>query len=189
MKRTLIPVCLAALVLALSSCAAQEDPTPSASPTASPTVSASPENSPGTVTQVPSLTEQPMGTDSMLTDTAAQGVSSAADAHKAIEDIELELERLSEVEEAQVAIAGSSAAVALKFDSQYQGGIDDRLRDMVEERIKSVVSGVTNIGITDDADLMDQLKALGDRMEGAADMVEIQNEIDAILKKITPTKA
>lgn len=189
MKRTLIPICLAVLALALSSCAAQEEPTPSESPSASPTVSVSPEVSPEAVTQEPEMSAEPMGTDDMTTDETAQGVANVADAHKAIGDIELELERLSEVEEAQVAIAGSSAAVALKFDSQYQGGIDDRMKEMVEERIKGVVSGVTDVNITDDPDLLEQLKALGDRMEGAADMAEIQNELDAIIKKITTTKA
>lgn len=189
MKRKWIPICLAALLLTFTGCAAQEEPTPSESPSASPTVSVSPEVSPEAATQEPEMSAEPMGTDSMLTDTEAQGVSNVADAHKAIGDIELELERLSEVEEAQVAIAGSSAAVALKFDSQYQGGIDDRMREMVEERIKGVVSGVTDISITDDPDLMEELKALGDRMDGAADMAEIQNELDAIIKKIAPTKA
>lgn len=189
MKRTWITICLAALLLAFSSCAAQEEPTPSESPSASPTVSVSPEVSPETATQEPEMSTVPMGTDGVTTDEAAQGVANVSDAHKAMGDIEQELERLSEVEEAQVVIAGHSAAVGLKFDSQYQGGIDDRMKEMVEERIKGVVSGVTDISITDDTDLMEQLKALGDRMEGAADMAEIQNELDAIIEKMTSAKA
>lgn len=189
MKRTWITICMAALLLAFTGCAAQEEPAPSESPSASPTVSVSPEVSPEAATQEPEMSAEPMGTNDMTTDETAQGVANVADAHKAIGDIEQELERLSEVEEAQVVIAGHSAAVGLKFDNQYQGGIDDRMKEMVEERIKGVVSGVTEISLTDDADLMEQLKALGDRMEGAADMAEIQNELDAIIKKMTSAKA
>lgn len=188
MKKSLMTIGLMVLALALTSCATQEEPTPSPSPSASPTVSASPTASPE-MSQAPITSAEPMETDGLMTDSTATGVSASADARKAVEDIEEELERLSEVEEAQVAIAGHSAAVALKFDSQYQGGVDERMKEMVEERIKGVVSGITQVSVTDDAGLLEQLKVLGDRLEGAADMAEIQSELDAIIQKIDPTKA
>ena len=195
MKKAFIPMCLTAMLFLFSSCAGQKEPAATASPTSSPTASAAPQTtSPGAMaddlipdmdaagmpnaadaTTVPEASEQP----------AAQGVTTASDARKAIEDIEDELERLSEVDDAQVVIAGNDAAVALTFDSQYQGGIDDRLRGIVKERIAGVISGVENIAITSDKDLMDQLEALGDRLEGAADMADIQNELNAIISKIT----
>lgn len=187
MKKSLMTIGLMALLLAMTSCATQEEPTPSPSPSASPTVSATPTTTPE-MSQPPENSAAPDASDSPMIDAAATGVSTTADARKAIEDIEEELERLSEVEEAQVAIAGHSAAVALKFDSQYQGGVDERMREMVEERIKGVISGITDIAITDDADLLAQLKALGDRLEGAADMAEIQSELEAIISKINPAK-
>lgn len=188
MKKSLISIGLMALLLSLTSCATQEEPTPSQSPSASPTVSVSPTMAPA-ASQEPDASADPTGTDALMTDAASAGVTNAPDARKAAEDIEEELERLSEVEDAEVVLAGQNAAVALKFDSQYQGGIDDRMKQIVEERIKGVISGVTHISITQDADLMEQLKTLGDRLEGATDMAEIQNELNAIINKIDPTKA
>lgn len=201
MKRTLILASLAALLMVFTGCASQGSPSPTASPSASPATTTAPAaTNPGaamddlipeadttgmpdaagdSAPMSPSASEQP----------AAQGVTTASDARKAIEDIEDELERLSEVDDAQVVIAGNDAAVALEFDSQYQGGIDDRLRDIVKERIAGVISGVDNIFITADKDLMDQLEALGDRLEGAADMADIQNELNAIISKIKAAKA
>lgn len=165
-----------------------------ASPTASPTATTNPTDSPAEALDdmLPDMTTD--AGDEPLTPTAseqpaAQGVTSVSDARKAIEDIEDELERLSEVDEAQVVIAGNDAAVALEFDSQYQGGIDDRLREIIKERIGSVISGVNNIAITSDATLRDQLETLGDRLEGAADMADIQNELNAIINKINAAKA
>lgn len=204
MKKALIPMCLAAMLFAFSSCAGQEEPSPTASPSASPTTSTAPTapmtTSPGAMiddmlpdpdmTDMPSVTN---GTDNPMPASSeqpeAQGVTTVSDARKAIEDIEDELERLSEVDDAQVVIAGNDAAVALEFDSQYQGGIDDRLREIVKERIAGVISGVDNIVITSDRDLMNQLEALGERLEGAADMADIQNELNAIINKINTAHA
>ena len=68
-------------------------------------------------------------------DPEVTGVTTVSTARRAVEQIEDELERLSEVSDAEVVLAGNSAAVALKFDSQYKGGIDDRLTEIVKERI------------------------------------------------------
>lgn len=197
MKKALIPMLLLALMLTFTSCTRKEEPAPTASPTASPTATDMPMTSPDIMIDemLPDMTDEPgMGTDDPLTPSAsavpeAQGVTTVSDARKAIENIEDELERLSEVEDAQVVIAGNDAAVALEFDSQYQGGIDDRLREIVKERIGSVISGVDNIAITADKTLMEQLETLGDRLEGAADMADIQNELNAIINKINSAKA
>lgn len=117
-------------------------------------------------------------------DPEATGVTTVSTARRAVEQIEDELERLSEVSEAEVVLAGNSAAVALEFDSQYKGGVDDRLIEIVKERIGGVISGVTNIAVTADETLMDQLETLGERLEAASDMADIQNELNAIISKI-----
>lgn len=117
-------------------------------------------------------------------DPEATGVTTVSTARRAIEQIEDELERLSEVTDAEVVLAGDSAAVALAFDSQYKGGVDDRLTEIVKERISGVISGVTNVAVTADKTLMDQLETLGERLEAASDMADIQNELNAIIKKI-----
>lgn len=114
----------------------------------------------------------------------ATGVTTLSTARRAVEQIEDELERLSEVTDAEVVLAGNSAAVALKFDSQYKGGVDERLTEIVKERIGGVISGVTNIAVTTDKALMDQLNTLGERLETASDIADIQNELNAIISKI-----
>ena len=195
MKKALIPMCLLTLLLTFSSCASKQEPMTTTSPSASPTASATTQPE-GMIDEViPEMTHDPaMSTDDLIPPTAseqpaARGVTTVSDARKAIEDIEDELERLSEVDDAQVIIAGNDAAVALEFDSQYQGGVDDRLREIVKERIASVISGVENIAITTDMTLMDEIEALGDRLEGAADMADIQNELNAIINKINAAAA
>ena len=186
MKRILLTLCLLASCLSLTACMDSSAPV---TPTKSPTTQ---------VTTAPTdiiIEDAPMTTD-MLPDTGmtdepttsaapeAAGVTSVSDVRRAVERIEEELERLSEVDDAQVLLAGNSAAVALEFDDQYQGGIDDRLREIVQERIDGVISGVTNVVITQERSFMDQLEMLGDRLESATDLTEFQNELNSIINQI-----
>lgn len=199
MKRMFIPIILGLALAALTSCAADNTPMQTVSPTLPAT------QAPITL---PDTTNDGIGTDAG-TDSAltpggtnngesegglgttapeAQGVTSVSNARKAMEQIEDELERLSEVTDAQVVVAGNTAAVALQFDKQYQGGVDERLEKMVQERIKGVVSGITNVAVTQDTNVFDQLDKLGERMETASDMATIQSDLDAIVSKLK-TKA
>lgn len=190
MKKILIPMCLSvALLFALSSCASNSETLPeiSTSPMASTSPSASPEATNSMMPDVTTTDEAPNFTDTPMASEqpASAGITSATDARKAAEDIADELERLSEVTDAQVVIAGNDAAVALTFDSQYQGGIDDRLKEIVQDRIDSVITGVTNLAVTDDVGIMDQLETLGEKLENATDLTDVQNELNAIINKIT----
>lgn len=188
-KRLWLTLCLAAMLLSLAGCATAQEPMPSASPmtTASPSTAPEPTGDqlmPGT--ELPGEMNDANGTTAPSAGTmpAAQGVTSVSAARKASEEIEDELERLSEVTDAQVVLAGKNAAVALRFDSQYQAGIDDRMREIVKDRIDGIVSGIEKVAVTDSADIFDELNTLGDRLEGAADMTEIQNQLNAIINRI-----
>lgn len=191
MKKTLLAATLmAAAGLMLTSCATGAEPTPTESPSNSPMATESMQPSP-TESAMPMdpagmTAEDGMGLvpdESMAP--AAEGVTTAEDARRTVEQIEEELERLSEIDSAQVVIVGNTAAVALEFDDQYQGGLDDRLREIVRERVNGVISGVNVIEITDDMGLMDELEKLGDSLEGAADMDKLRTELDAIIQRIT----
>ena len=195
MKKILMTLTLLAAAALLSACASKPDMT-TATNSPEPTVSepAFPDMLPtatGILPQVQDgmnemldgLTGQP--TDMPAASPESTGVTSMDTARRVVEQIEDELERLSEVDDAQVVIAGNRAAVALEFDDQYKGGVDDRLRGIVRERIDSVISGVTDISITADATLMDALETLGERLDTMSDMTALENDLDAIIRKIT----
>lgn len=196
MKRFLLPISLLmALLLTLSGCANAQGTLPevSMSPTTTMTPRTSPmvtnNNLPGTnptndMTNTTDQLETPLATERP----SAAGVATVGDARKAAEEIEDELERLSEVRDAEVVIAGKTAAVGLKFDAQYQGGIDERFKKIVQERIDGVVTGVTSVAITADDTLRDEIDSLNDRLDGAADMTDIQNQLNAIINKIRATQ-
>lgn len=117
------------------------------------------------------------------------GVTSMDKAKRVIEQIEEELERLSEVDDAEVVIAGNKAAVGLEFDDQYKAGLDDRLRKIVKERIDGVISGISTVAITTDEGVTDAIESLGERLETMSDMTALQSDLDAIIKKINGMNA
>lgn len=199
MKKTLLTLSALGLVLVLGGCKSARDMT---TVTEQPTATASPSASPNITTVLPSATNAldgmgdmggMNGTDGVLPDATmipeSTGVTSMDRARRVIEQIEEELERLSEVDDAQVVIAGSKAAVGLEFDDQYKAGLDDRLRGIVKDRINSVISGISTVAITTDEGIMDAIESLGERLETMSDMNALQSDLDAIIKKINGVSA
>ena len=186
MKKILATLSLMLLCAAMTACTATANDMPMN--TTAPTVGVT--TAPSAMPTTDLATDlMPGVTDGMIDplaseDPEATGVTTVSTARRAIEQIEDELERLSEVTDAEVVLAGNSAAVALAFDSQYKGGVDDRLTEIIKERIGGVISGVTNVAVTTDKALMDQLDTLGERLETASDIADIQNELNAIISKI-----
>ncbi len=179
MKRTLLQAAaLLVCALALTACAAESEPMTSPSPTA------------GTATAQPSASAQPSPSD-MATQTAGQtespmamGVQDADMARRAAEELKNELEQLSEVTDAKVAIAGQQAAVGLTFDAQYQAGVTDRMRDMVKERLDGVVTGVTRLAVTDDPAQLETIGQLSEQLQNATDLTDIENKLSALINKM-----
>ena len=207
MKKTLLTLSALSLALMLGSCRAKQDmtsatsqPTTSASPTASPQVTMiAPGMTEGTTDTMDgadgmgNMTNGANGMDGILPGSTmipeSTGVTSMDKAKRVIEQIEDELERLSEVDDAEVVIAGNKAAVGLEFDDQYKAGVDDRLRKIVKERIDSVISGISTVAVTADKGIMDAIESLGERLDTMADMSALENDLDAIIRKINGANA
>jgi len=200
MKKTLLTLGVLSASLILTACTTGPDMT-TATNSPAPSASLSPEPMPEVTEVIPMIQNgmDEMGDamndaiDSVTGQPTAvpesTGVTSMDKARRVVEQIEDELERLSEVDDAQVVIAGDKAAVALEFDDQYKGGIDDRLRGIVKERIGTVISGISTIAITSDEAIMDTLEALGDKLDTMSNMTALQSDLDAIIRKINAAQA
>ena len=200
MKKTLLTLSVLALFAMLTGCKSATDMTTA---TSQPTNTMSPTPN---VTAVTPQTTTPM--DGMMDDAEGMldgaadvimpdatvipestGVTSTDKARRVIEQIEDELERLSEVDDAEVVIAGNKAAVGLEFDDQYKSGLDERLRKIVKERIDGVISGISTVAITADESVMDAIESLGERLDTMSDMAALESDLDAIIRKINGMNA
>ncbi|MGN1368565.1 MAG: YhcN/YlaJ family sporulation lipoprotein [Aristaeellaceae bacterium] len=214
MKKILLTLSALSLTMMLSACTSATDMT---TVTQQPTSTAAATQSPNVTTVLPSTnngvdgmdatdglngTDGTNGTGGMNGENGTDGVlpsgtvipestgvTSMDKARRVIEQIEEELERLSEVDDAEVVIAGNKAAVGLEFDDQYKTGLDDRMRKIVKERIDGIISGISTVAITADEGVMDAIESLGERLDTMSDMTALQSDLDAIIKKINGKNA
>ena len=156
MKKTwiLIAVCLTAMPL-FTACTKDAEILPMESPAASAAPTGTPTNAPTTPPTVtdddlmPSATEGAAGTDMTGTDTTGMGVTTVEDALRVSEQIADEVEKLSEIRDADAVVAGNIAIVAVEYDAQYQGGMTERLKSMITERVEMIDKAVTSVHVTD----------------------------------------
>ena len=200
MKKMLLTLTALSLAMALTGCKSATDMlTATSEPTS--TASATPNVTAVQPSPADSLMDGMMddamdgtnGMDGILPDSTivpeSTGVTTMDKARRVIEQIEEELERLSEVDDAEVIIAGNKAAVGVEFDDQYKAGLDDRLRGIIKERIASVISGISTVAITADETVMDAIESLGERLDTMSDMNALQSDLDAIIRKINGANA
>ena len=151
-----------------------------------------PSPTPGTTSAPGSLMPDMTGDNSpMPAETDAPGESpaplsmTAQEAKDAAEAMEKAIEKLTEVDEAEVAITGDTALVGLELTSQYQGQVDDRLKKMVLTRVQTVEKGITKVAVTDNAALRAAIEALEDLNDGAGGLEEMNRKAEEILKQLT----
>ena len=216
MKKTMmILLCIAMAGMVLSGCAAgnasgttataapivTNSPMPTASSqtdmaTDVPGMNGSAGNTAGTMTGVPGMTDSTGAADMTGTNgmTGATGMSAsdgastmtAAQAGRTAEKIEEAIERLSEVDDAEVVLDGDSRVlIAVEFDEQYSAGLDERMKKMIIDAVKKVDDGLTDIEITDDSTLYGQVKGLGERLAKATGLDELASDFGDLWNRIT----
>ena len=127
-------------------------------------------------TTMPEGTAQPMNSGNTMTVESAQ---------KAAQDMKEAVMKLSEVDEAWAVPMGDTALVGVKFDSQYQGGADDRLKKMVLTRVQSVDKAITKVAVTDNAALVTGIQALAETLKGASSLDDVNTKAEDMLKQLT----
>jgi len=211
-KAMMVLLCIAMAGMVLSGCAAgnasgttataapivTNSPMPTASsltdmPTASPGMTGSAGGTTGTMTGVPGMTDSTgandmTGTNGTMGMTSAAGTSdmTAAQAGRTAERIEEAVERLSEVDDAEVVLDGDSRVlIAVEFDDQYSAGLDERMKKMIVEAVQKVDDGLRDIEITDDSTLNGQVKSLGERLSKATGLDELASDFGDLWNRIT----
>ncbi|MEG2315824.1 MAG: YhcN/YlaJ family sporulation lipoprotein [Clostridia bacterium] len=155
MKKLWIPLVLSVLCLGLfTACTSNADTLPSATPS----VSVAPVVTPSmtvAATEAPTASASP----------TAGGVNTIEDAARVSEAITKEVEKLSELKMVEAVAAGNIALVGIAYDAQYQGGLTDRMIQMVDERVQTVDKTITTVHVTDDAAMVEKIKTLREQLD------------------------
>lgn len=109
-----------------------------------------------------------------------------AEADRMAERVAEAVERISEIDDAEVVIASDNRVlVAVEFDDQYSAGLDDRMKEMIVQAVQKVDDGLTDVEITDDDTLYGQVKSLGDRLAKATGLDELADDFGDLWDRIT----
>lgn len=168
MKKTWTLVVISLLGLALfSACASNADTLPSPAPSASVTPSMTPQASQApTASAMPAATPEPAG------------VNTVEDAKRLSDDVSEEVEKLSELKGAEAVVAGNIALVGITYDAQYQGGLTDRLTEMVKSRVEAMDKTITSVHVTDDEAMVKKIGQLRESLNnGQITFEELQTQV------------
>lgn len=108
-----------------------------------------------------------------------------AQADRLAEQIADAVERISEIDDAEVIIdSGRRVLVAVEFEDQYQAGLDERMKQMIVQAVQKVDDGLTDVEITDDDTLYGQVKGLGERLANATGLDELADDFGDLWDRI-----
>ena len=154
MKKRWILMAMGILCVAvLASCTSNADTLPSQSPSASPSTMPT-QTATTTVTMMPSAAP-----------TTSTGATTLEDAKRIAQQIDEEVEKLSEINESCVVVADNMAIVGVTFDKEYQGGVTSRMTEMIDARVAAVDKSVTVVHTTDDEKIVAEIKALEEQVD------------------------
>ena len=208
MKKFILTLMCAGLTLGLAGCvssSAENNPSPAPTTAApSPTVMTTPQPSATTAPMQGADTQEtpvidPNAPGGAIVNDAASGVTGAVDATgnavmsvtdagKLSEKIADEVERLSEIDDAEAVVRGDTAVVAVKFDSQYKSGMTTRIQEMVTTRVQNVDKNIKTVHVTNDSNLY---TTVGDMPTSLTDgtvkvLDDIGDAFEALVNKIVP---
>ena len=166
-------MCMLAASVVMVGCSAN---TMSTAPTASPmTTTAAPTNSPMATAEA--TAEPPPAPKALEAMTPAQ-------AGQLAEKIAQAVQQISEIDEAQVVVNNDRALVAVRFDAQYNAGLDDRMKQQITETVQKVDDGLKDVEITDDDTLYGQIKGLGERVANVTGLDELADDFGDLWDRI-----
>ena len=184
LKRKGILLVISMMCMALfTGCASNADMMPETSPTAGPTASAAPSVMP-TDTAGPTVSLSPTNTAAAGMQEA--GVNSVEDAQRVSDQVSEEVEKLSELDKAEAVVAGGIALVGISYDTQYQGGLTERVNQMVTERVEMIDKAITTVHVTDDEQAVTRIAQLREKLRaGDITFEELQTQVLDIGSGIT----
>lgn len=115
---------------------------------------------------------------------AAMADMTPAEAGRLAEQISEAVERISEVDDAEVIVHNGRVLVAVEFDDQYSAGLDDRMKQTIVEAVQSVDENLTDVEVTDDDTLYGQVKGLAERVANVTGLDELADDFGDLWDRI-----
>lgn len=182
-KLTLLIATCVICLLAFTGCMRNTTPSPSNTPMTSPMSMTSPTTPLSTATPSTRPMTSP-GTSPLTNPTAdANGEDKAAVA----DQIKDEINKMSEVHASAVVVHGNTALIGVRYDDAYKGELTGRITTMIEEKAKQIDTALSNIVVTDDTAMIDEIEDMRANMSGGTLIGDIKAKFDSLINRIKPS--
>lgn len=131
----------------------------------------------------PSPTPGPSDASVMPDNTSA--ITAAFDWLKNAGSVEQKINLLSEIESSRVVVAGSSALVGVTFAKEYQGGMTERIHDLVASEVQQADPAIKTVAVTSEKEDVDKINTIADQLAQGVSERELEQQIDSIARNVT----
>lgn len=99
--------------------------------------------------------------------------------------VESAVNRISEISDSRVVVAGSTALVGVKFTAAYQGEVTERIREMVAAEVKKADPEIQTVAVTAEEEDVQKVYDISERLRSGVQDDAIKNEINEIVRNAT----
>ena len=135
-------------------------------------------------TQLPEMSFTPQNTQQIRTEDRA-AVEEKFDWRQNVYQIESRIGMISEIQTARIVVNEGTALVGIVFEPTYQGELTQRIHDMVAAEVQSVDPAVQTVAVTAEAQDVEKITQIADRIAAGTPVEEMSGEIDGIVRNMT----
>lgn len=99
--------------------------------------------------------------------------------------VEAAVNRISEIEDSRVVVAGDTALVGVKFTSAYQGEMTDRIREMIASEVQKADPAIRTVAVTAETADVTSVYEISDQLRGGQAAETLAGKINEIVGKTT----
>lgn len=108
------------------------------------------------------------------------------DMQKKAQNIDNQVEKIRGVDEASVLVVGNTCLVGYRPSQAATN--TNTMKNVISERVKAMDKSITNVVVSDSADIMSRINRLSTNMgnNGNIDMNQVKNEMNEIMRSVSP---
>ena len=99
--------------------------------------------------------------------------------------IEGNVNRISEVSDCRIVVAGTTALVGVKFTNAYQGDVTKRIREMVASEVMKADPSIQTVAVTSETEDVNRIYEISEKLRTGTPADTLTEEINAIVRNAT----
>lgn len=99
--------------------------------------------------------------------------------------VETSINQISEIQESRVVVTGTTALVAVRYTSAYQGETTERIREMIAGRVREADPTIQTVAVTSEEQDVTAVFEISDKIRGGMSSDDLAEDINRIVRNAT----